>query len=320
MKSGRALLFATIAALSIFGPSISAVRYYQNDAPQRRALMPAGVWGDGRFLYFSDAGDHTNERVELTTNTVTPVAGSSGHPGSEDGIGSEARFNSPRGIWGDGRFLYVADAFNHAIRRVELSTGIVHTIAGKPASEGATDGEGIAARFYFPRDVWGGDGNLYIADSLNHSIRKIDLVTGQVTTLAGALGKPGTSGGIGAAARFHGPVSLWGSNGTLYVADWFNEAVRTVDLKTARVSDIEQLRNLPGGGTTLAKHRAAGIWANGSHVYLIRHFNSDSPFSEVFRADQKVWDGEFGFNFVQGTMQLSVVSDLWGDSTNVFLV
>ena len=139
-----------------------------------------------------------------------------------------AGFNNPIGVAfdGDGN-LYVADTYNNTIRKV-TPAGEVTTFAGS-GSSGSDDGTGTAAGF---GEVMGaafdGDGNLYVADAGNNTIRKIT-PAGEVTTLAGSAGSSGSINGIGPAARFSSPrgVAVDG-DGNLYVTDTYNSKIRKV--------------------------------------------------------------------------------------------
>ncbi|MGZ0228806.1 MAG: hypothetical protein ACKVKO_02425, partial [Acidimicrobiales bacterium] len=148
--------------------------------------------------------------------------------GSDDGTGTAASFNQPQGVvfGGDGN-LYVLDTGNRTIRKV-TPAGEVTTFAGS-GSSGSDDGTGTAAGF---GEVMGaafdGDGNLYVADAGNNTIRKIT-PAGEVTTLAGSAGSSGSINGIGPAARFSSPrgVAVDG-DGNLYVTDTYNSKIRKV--------------------------------------------------------------------------------------------
>ena len=122
---------------------------------------------------------------------VTTLAGLAGNSGSADGTGSAARFNSPRGVAVDSAGkVYVADTNNHTIRRITAG-GVVTTLAGLPGSSGTTDATGNNARFNQPRGIAvDGAGVLYVADTNNHTIRKIT-AGAVVTTLAGLAGTSG---------------------------------------------------------------------------------------------------------------------------------
>ena len=152
-------------------------------------------------------------------------------PGLVDGQAGMARFNGPSGIGVDRmNNLYVADTYNHRVRRITRD-GRVSTLAGGGLAGrkggGFQDGQGAAARFRFPRDLTvDARGNVYVADTNNSRICKIS-PDGWVTTLAG--GTRGFADGVGSAARFCNP---WGlavdDRGTVYVADTYNHRIRKI--------------------------------------------------------------------------------------------
>ncbi len=124
--------------------------------------------------------------------------------------------------------VYVADSGNHTIRKISPA-GVVSTIAGLAGSYGSTDGAGPAARFFYPTGVaLDGSGNVYVADYLNDTVRKIT-PSGVVSTLAGLAGSYGSADGTGPAARFTdvSAVAADGS-GNVYVADTRNETIRKI--------------------------------------------------------------------------------------------
>ena len=195
-------------------------------------MGPTGVAVDGNGnLYVADSRQNTIRRV-APSGLVTTLAGSSqGTPGTADGAGSAARFNHPCGVAVDrSGNIYITDCDNFTIRKV-TSGGVVTTLAGSPGVAGITDGTGSAARFKNPSGVAvDGSGNVYVADSSNHRIRKVTS-GGVVTTLAGGGGDGDNESvdGTGSAARFSslGGVALDGS-GNVYVADEGNDTIRKV--------------------------------------------------------------------------------------------
>src|SRR5216117_3006362 len=102
------------------------------------------------------------------------------------------------------------------------------TLAGQ-ASYGSADGTGSAARFYYPDGVaTDSSGNVYVADTFNHTIRQIT-PAGVVTTLAGLAGSSGSADGTGSAARFFYPEGMaTDSSGNVYVADFDNSTIRKI--------------------------------------------------------------------------------------------
>ncbi|HYC60548.1 MAG TPA: hypothetical protein VEK79_13365 [Thermoanaerobaculia bacterium] len=181
----------------------------------------------GGQLYFSDSASNVVGRLDPYTGAVAVIAGGNGQ-GSQDGHVSVARFWGPRGVAVAGdETIYVSD--NHNIRRIS-SDGYVTTIAGSPTgSPGWVDGNGAAARFYSPQALaLDPSGNLWVADTWNNRIRKVE-PDGDVTTVAGSTA--GSTDGSGAAARFNFPLGI-AFNGTdaFYVADQNNSTIRKVTL------------------------------------------------------------------------------------------
>jgi hypothetical protein len=169
------------------------------------------------------------------TGVVTTLAGS-GVLGYADGIGTEAMFDTPRGvaIAPDGTVV-VADSGNSRIRRI-TPEGVVTTIAGSGAF-GYADGIGTAAIFAGPGGVAvRPDGIIVVADTDNNRIRLIT-PAGVVTTLAGST--YGYADGIGAAARFGYPTNVaLLPNGTIVVSDLENNRIRLVDFTTGAVTTL----------------------------------------------------------------------------------
>ncbi|MEH3085759.1 MAG: hypothetical protein PGN26_04340 [Xylophilus ampelinus] len=159
---------------------------------------------------------------------VTTFAGRN-FPAPIDGQGTNAAFSRPSGIAADGAGnLFVADTGNNGIRKITPG-GAVTTFAGGGGSSGFQDGAGMAALFDTPSGVAvDGSGNVFVADTNNHVIRKID-TNGNVTTLAGSAGTPGYLEGTGTAAQFSSPEGVAvGADGTVYVADTGNHVIRAI--------------------------------------------------------------------------------------------
>src|SRR5438093_8894811 len=173
--------------------------------------------------------DFSNTIRKITpAGVVTTLAGTPGVHASADGTGSAAQFWQPWGIAVDSAgIVYVADQANSTIRKI-TPAGVVTTIAGAAGMFGSADGSGSAARFNSPGGIAvDSSGNLYVADTLNSTIRKITSA-GVVTTLAGAPGIAGSTDGTGGAARLYYPYALTVTGTTLYVADTFNSTIRKI--------------------------------------------------------------------------------------------
>lgn len=198
------------------------------------------VSADGNDLYIADSGNHAIRVLDLATNAVTTLAGDR-TAGSTDSADGTPRFKGPRGIRRCGNTLFVADTDNQTIRAVALPTGTVTTIAGKALQSGAADGVGNAARFKSPHQLACLDeATLFVADTLNHAIRRVAKVGADwtVTTVAGAAGAAGFLDGVGTAARFHTPRGITLEGAVLYVGDSENNAVRQIDLATLVVTTL----------------------------------------------------------------------------------
>lgn len=190
---------------------------------------PYGVAIDSaKNVYVADTLNNTVRKI-TPARVVSTLAGTAGQFGTADGAGSAARFNFPVGIAVDGSGnVFVADTKNFTIRKI-TPAGVVSTFAGSPFLVGSTDGAGSAARFFLPFGLAvDGAGNVYVADSGNHLIRKIS-AEGVVSTLAGGAGQTGFANGAGTAARFASPMGIAvDGGGNVYVADSGNHAIRKI--------------------------------------------------------------------------------------------
>lgn len=207
------------------------------------------------------------------TGTVTTIAGSVGVAGTADGTGTAAQFNEPRDITTDGTNLYVADKFNHTIRKIVIATGAVSTIAGSAGVAGTADGTGAAARFNTPKSITNDGTNLYVADSNNRTIRKVVIATGAVTTIAGTAGVVGSADGTSAAAQFNGLNGITTDGTSLYVADRNNLTVRKVVIATGVVTTIAGSTGVTGSadgvGTAALFAGPIGITTDGTNLYVV---------------------------------------------------
>jgi hypothetical protein len=221
-----------------------------------RFAVPQGVASDSAGnVYVVDRGNGTIRKV-TPSGVVTTLAGTPGFVGSTDGLGAAASFGIPVGVAADREGnLYVADSglhpcldtcpYGQVIRKI-TPAGMVSTFAGTAGMIGSADGTGAAARFGFPFDVaTDGAGNVYVADTYNHTIRKITPAT-VVTTLAGAAGMSGSTDGAGAAARFNYPQGVAAdSAGNVYVADTNNDIIRKIT-PAGLVTTLAGMAGVPG--------------------------------------------------------------------------
>ncbi|QTN34276.1 hypothetical protein HZ994_18765 [Akkermansiaceae bacterium] len=247
----RALRFIplSMAAAALHGEAVvSPVSGVNREAGHRDGKGAGAAFNDPMGLardaqgnvFLCDARNHVIRKI-TAAGVVSTVAGAPGVGGWADGAGGAARFRFPADIAvspeGD---LYVADSGNHCIRMIKAD-GTVSTIAGSPGSTADVpagtasgyavvprnpDGSGGAARFNSPGGIAYAGGDLYVSDTGNHLIRRVDM-QGNVTTVAGKAGEWGWADGAGASARFSAPLGMcMGSDGNLYIADSDNHAIR----------------------------------------------------------------------------------------------
>jgi len=167
-----------------FGPALRAQLF----APHGVAVDPIA-----RELYIADSANHAVRLVDLVLKTIVTIAGRLGSPGSsgDGGTAGSARLRYPAGLAVEPqlRRLYVADSGNHAVRVIDLTSGVIATLVGALGVRGTAGGLGgpaLDARLRFPDAVAvtpGGEA-LFVADTGNHAVRRVDLKIGRVASLA----------------------------------------------------------------------------------------------------------------------------------------
>jgi DNA-binding beta-propeller fold protein YncE len=225
----------------------------------------------------------------ITTIAGTGVAGFSG----DGGAGTSGQLNNPYGlVIGPDGGLYFCDIDNHRVRRLDLKTHKLSTVAGNGEKGYSGDGgPALAASLNQPYEVrFDHAGNMFFVDMPNHVVQRVDAKTKVITTVAGT-GAPGFSGDGGPAtkAQLRQPHSIaLDSHGGLLICDIGNHRIRRVDLSTGMMSTYAGTseRKVPADGAPLAGAplngpRAIAIDPQGNLYVVLREGNS------VYRIDPK---------------------------------
>jgi sugar lactone lactonase YvrE len=258
-----------------------------------KITAPNGDWQSKNYtltptaapmIYVADS-DNSMIRKMMKVGTawvVSTLAGSAGSVGSDDGVGTAARFDHPWGVAVDGQgYVYVADTNNCTIRKIS-PMGVVVTLAGQAGYCSSDDGSGDEASFSLPHALALDDaGNIYVADFGASIIRQVS-PAGYVNTIAGTAGNVGGDDGQGAAASFFSPSGIaLDSNGNLFVTDYGNHTIRMITPEFY-VSTVAGLDGSPGH-----------VDANGS----IARFNK--PWGITIDADDNLYVAEEGNNDIR---------------------
>jgi hypothetical protein len=228
-------------------------------------MVPQGVAADMRGnVFISDANTGVVRKVNLL-GIITTYAGGNGYGYSGDGgPATHAKLSAPSGLFTDGRSnLYICDAANHVIRKVD-TFGVITTVAGNDTAGYAGDG-GFAtdARLDSPYAVAvDKHGSIYIADHNNNVIRKVDATTGIISTIAGIAGSYGYTGdhGLATAATLNNPKGIAVDTSlNIYISDADNNVIRKVD--TGGIITTSVGNGYPGFGGDLGDPLGANIFS-----------------------------------------------------------
>ena len=286
----------TSGAVTTLAGSVDAAGAADGSTTSARFQYPSAVVANSAgTVYVADTDNDTIRAI--SGSTVTTFAGMAGRVLTADGQGTNARFDAPYATAVDSTgVVYVADATAHVIRRIG-SDGIVTTFVGLPGAFGIDDGTGDSARFYSPSGVAvDRAGNLYVADTLNSTVRKITPAR-VVTTVAGAGRTRGSADGTGAAARFDQPFGIAvDDNGNLFVSDASANTIR-------KITSAGVVTTLAGRAGTNGSTDGAGTDAR----FLVPYAMSVDGSGNVFVVDH-------GNHTIRKITSSGVVSTLAGSS------
>jgi DNA-binding beta-propeller fold protein YncE len=225
---------------------------------------PYGVALDSRGnLFIVDRLNYRIRRVDVVTGIITTVAGTGQSNYSGDaGAAANASLREPNGIALDppGKRLFIADVADQRIRVVDLSTGRIETFAGTGRKEHAGDaGPAAQASLFGPRAVHlDAGGNVYVCEREGNSIRRVDAKMGIIRTIAGTGAKGYTGdGGPALQATFNGPKEIdIDATGNIFVVDTENNVIRRIDAKTNVVTTVAGNGERGGDGDGHPAHDA----------------------------------------------------------------
>ena len=292
-----------------------------------RFNSPMCITSDGTNLYVGDDSNRTIRKIVIATAAVTTFAGTAGSSGSTDGIGSAARFSTTHGITNDGTNLYVADSSNNSIRKIVIATAAVTTFAGAAAESGTTDGIGSAARFNGLGGMTSDGTNLYVVVSGSHTIRKIVIATGEVTTFAGTAGSSGSTDGIGTSAKFNCPRGITTDGANLYVADSTNYTIRKIVIATAEVTTLAGSAGLAGDtdgtGATARFNNPYDITTDGTNLYVLEYVRCTIRKIVIATGEVTTFAGTSGSsgstNGIGAAARFSYPKSITSDGTNLYV-
>jgi len=242
-------------------------------------------------LYIADAANNRVRKIDLNTGIITTVAGigptslPSGFSG-DGGPATNAQIWIPCSVSTDtASNVYIADAANNRIRKITISTGIITTVAGNGTAGYMGDNEPATnAELNDPVGLClDKAGNIYIGDYNNNVVRKVDAITGIITTIAGDT-IAGYTGDNGPAtnAEIDGSCQLFADNtGNIFIADQWNHAIRRVDATTGIITTIAG-NGMPGytgdnGPATDAQlNQPTGIFIDAQNNIFIAQYQDEA--------------------------------------------
>ncbi|WP_455644303.1 NHL domain-containing protein [Paenibacillus chitinolyticus] len=331
LNGGKAYAASSFIISTVAGSS-SKFEYGGDGGPATSAQLsyPNGVALDSSGnMYIADTLNSRIRKVELSGKMSTIAGTGVTEYGGDGGDAASARLNHPIGVAVDSSGnMYIADTYNHRIRKVDAS-GKISTVAGKGFSGyGGDGGAATSARLHTPYGVaLDSSGNMYIADTLNNLIRKVD-VSGKISTIAGTgVAGYGGDGGAATSAQLNMPTEVAvDSSGNMYIADYDNHRIRKVDpsgkISTVAGTGVAGYGGDGGAATSAQLNRPTGVAVDSSrNMYIadtlnnrIRKVDSSGKISTITGTGVQGFSGDGGpATFAQLNSAFGVTVDSSGD-------
>ncbi|TGK87678.1 concanavalin [Leptospira noumeaensis] len=259
---------------------------------------PATIITDGNFIYVADSVNAVIRKIDKSNGTTTILAGGNSGGGTvcpgtvttncQDGVGTAAQFNGLVGLTTNGNNLFVLESSGRRIRKVNLATSVVSTLAGSGSAASADNVSGILASFNNPSSITIFNGSLYVVDRGNCTIRVINPNTTAVSTIAGGATLCSFADDTtGTNARFVSPITAIGLGGYLYITDLAGvggHKIRRLSLSGTNAVDTIAgdgvQASTDGIGTAAQFNDPHGLTTDGTNLFIsewsghkIRHLN-----------------------------------------------
>ena len=189
-----------------------------------------GITVYGSNIYFYEYLNNTIRKIDTVTGDVTTVAGTHeerGYIDSDNGL--NAKFDGLKGITNDGTNLYVCDTDNCLIRKINIDSSKTTTLTGECKESKTTDGSLAVANFMAPYSIIMYGDNLYVSDTDDNVIRKIDIISGYVSTIGGKSGDSGSENGLYGTSTFMMPMGITCDSKNIYIVDSGNDLIRIME-------------------------------------------------------------------------------------------
>jgi hypothetical protein len=258
--------------LTVAGNGLSGFNGDGGGAIDAKLFVPNGIASDSfGNIYIADGLNQRIRKVVGSTGIISTIigTGSAGYNG-DNIVATGAEINTPVGLHLEGNSLLICDFLNNRVRKVDLTTTIITTIAGSGLAGNTGDGgQATDAKLNGPSDVFTDKSdNIYIADLWNNTIRKVDASSGIITTIAGT-GSVGYSGDgdVAINAKLNQPAGIFiDTNDNIYIAEYLNGTIRKINANTNIIMTVAGIGITgfggDGGPATNAKLFCSDIWVD----------------------------------------------------------